>query len=88
MHKQWPDIAAELNPLVAKLRATQPDVLNSWTQVSTAAMPKRFITNISIDPRNAARAWVSFGGFESSNIWFTGDGGHEAWANFIKTVKP
>lgn len=38
MHKHWPDIAAELNPLVAKLRATQPDVMRGFSQMAQTAL--------------------------------------------------
>lgn len=38
MHKNWPDMAAELNPLVAGLRTAQPDVLKGFSQMAQAAL--------------------------------------------------
>ncbi len=38
MHKHWPDIAAELNPLVGQLRAAQPEVLRGFSQMAQAAL--------------------------------------------------
>lgn len=38
MHKHWPDIAAELNPLVGQLRAAQPEVLRGFSQMAQTAL--------------------------------------------------
>jgi AhpD family alkylhydroperoxidase len=38
MHKHWPDIAHELNPLVAGLRAAQPEVMKGFAQMAQAAL--------------------------------------------------
>ncbi|KAF0183318.1 MAG: carboxymuconolactone decarboxylase family protein [Hyphomonadaceae bacterium] len=38
MHKQWPQIADELNPLVAALRTAQPDVMKGFSQMAQAAL--------------------------------------------------
>jgi photosystem II stability/assembly factor-like uncharacterized protein len=61
-------------------KGTQADVATSWTQVGAGTLPSRYNTSISIDPRNAARAWVTYGGFDSGNVWFTADGGQN-WTN-------
>jgi AhpD family alkylhydroperoxidase len=38
MHQPWPEMAAELNPLVANLRHVQPDVLKGFSQMAQAAL--------------------------------------------------
>ncbi len=38
MHKHWPDMAHQLNPLVASLRAAQPDVMRGFSQMAQAAL--------------------------------------------------
>lgn len=38
MHKHWPEMADELNPLVAGLRHAQPDVLKGFSQMAQAAL--------------------------------------------------
>lgn len=38
MHKNWPDMAHELNPLVANLRNTQPNVMRGFSQMAQAAL--------------------------------------------------
>ncbi len=38
MHKNWPEMAGELNPLVSALRAAQPDVMKGFSQMAQAAL--------------------------------------------------
>jgi AhpD family alkylhydroperoxidase len=38
MHKNWPEMAHELNPLVAGLRHAQPDALKGFGQMAQAAL--------------------------------------------------
>lgn len=38
MHKHWPDMAGELNPLVADLRQAQPEVMKAFGQMAQAAL--------------------------------------------------
>lgn len=38
MHKNWPDMAHDLNPLVANLRGAQPDLMRGFTQMAHAAL--------------------------------------------------
>jgi AhpD family alkylhydroperoxidase len=38
MHKNWPEMATELNPLVAALRTAQPDVMKGFSQMAQAAL--------------------------------------------------
>ena len=38
MHKNWPDSAKSLNPLVADLRQAHPEVMKSFGQMARAAL--------------------------------------------------
>ena len=38
MYKDWPEMAEELNPLVAALRTAQPDVMKGFGQMAQAAL--------------------------------------------------
>lgn len=38
MHKNWPEMADELNPLIAALRTAQPDVMKGFSQMAIAAL--------------------------------------------------
>jgi AhpD family alkylhydroperoxidase len=38
MHKNWPEMAGEMNPLVAALRTAQPDVMKGFSQMAQAAL--------------------------------------------------
>lgn len=38
MHRNWPDMAGELNPLVAGLRHAQPEVMKGFGQMAQAAL--------------------------------------------------
>lgn len=38
MQRSWPELATELNPLVANLRHVQPDVLSAFSQIAQAAL--------------------------------------------------
>jgi AhpD family alkylhydroperoxidase len=38
MHKNWPEMANELNPLVAALRTAQPDVMKGFSQMAQVAL--------------------------------------------------
>jgi len=37
MHKNWPAMAEELNPLVAALRSAQPEIMKGFSQMAQAA---------------------------------------------------
>jgi AhpD family alkylhydroperoxidase len=37
MHKNWPQMAAELNPLVSALRGGAPDVMKAFSQMAQGA---------------------------------------------------
>ncbi len=49
----------------------------TWTRVDTTspALPNRLVTRITIDPANAQRVFVTFGGFATDNLWETTDAG-------------
>ncbi len=38
MHKNWPEMADELNPLIAGLRSAQPEVMKGFSQMAQAAL--------------------------------------------------
>lgn len=38
MHKNWPEMADELNPLVTALRQAQPEVMKGFSQMAQAAL--------------------------------------------------
>jgi len=38
MHKNWPEMANEMNPLVAALRKAQPEVMKGFAQMAQAAL--------------------------------------------------
>jgi hypothetical protein len=43
--------------------------------LGSPALPNRMVTRITIDPANASRVLVTFGGFNTNNLWQTTDGG-------------
>ncbi|PYS46286.1 MAG: hypothetical protein DMF68_19585 [Acidobacteria bacterium] len=49
----------------------------TWTRADLGSpnLPNRFCERIVIDPTNAARVYVTFGGFTSGNVWRTNDSG-------------
>jgi hypothetical protein len=49
----------------------------SWAQVDTGTpnLPNRYVMRITIDANNHNIVYVTFGGFNSDNIWRTADGG-------------
>ncbi|MCC6650413.1 MAG: VCBS repeat-containing protein, partial [Candidatus Eisenbacteria bacterium] len=53
----------------------------NWTNVDNGStpLPNRIVTDIAVNPSNTNEVWVTFGGFNPSNVWFTSDGG-STWA--------
>jgi photosystem II stability/assembly factor-like uncharacterized protein len=52
------------------------DVANpQWTKISSASLPKRYISRIAIPDYNPDTIYVSYGGFEPDNLWRSTDGG-------------
>ncbi len=51
----------------------------TWTVVDdnsgTNPLPNRYVHRILIDPASSDKAYVSFGGFQSNNLWLTVNGG-------------
>ncbi len=49
----------------------------TWNQVDGGTLPSRFNTRITIDPNDTSgdTVYVTFGGFSSSNLWKTTNGG-------------
>lgn len=57
----------------------------TWNAVGATALPARYCTRIVIDPTNANRVYVTFGGFSPGNLWRTNDGGL-TWSNITGTL--
>ena len=53
------------------------DANPTWTRRdnTTPTLPNRVCTAVTIDPDDDQRVWVTFGGFNSTNVWYTTDGG-------------
>ncbi len=49
----------------------------TWFRVDTNSppLPNRAVSSIAIDPTDANRAYVSFGGYSPDNLWVTSNGG-------------
>jgi len=62
-------------------RSTDANNANpSWTRVGqSSGLPGRWVSKIAIDPNNANRVYASYLGWESDNVWKSGDGGN-TWA--------
>jgi photosystem II stability/assembly factor-like uncharacterized protein len=60
--------------------ATNPSP--TWTRVDNQAtpLPDRYITDIAINPNNSDEVFITFGGYNSNNVWFTPDAG-ATWIN-------
>jgi photosystem II stability/assembly factor-like uncharacterized protein len=52
----------------------------TWDSVNTAALPSRYVTDICINPNNSQEVYITYGGFNADNVWFTSDGG-STWEN-------
>ena len=50
---------------------------DTWQRI-TQDLPDRFPTDLAVDPKNDAVAYVTFGGFETSHVYKTENGG-ESW---------
>ncbi len=48
----------------------------TWTSIVTAALPTRAVTQIAVDPSNAAIAYATFSGFGTCAVGCTGPTGH------------
>ncbi|MFZ4708056.1 MAG: WD40/YVTN/BNR-like repeat-containing protein, partial [Bacteroidales bacterium] len=52
----------------------------TWDSVNTVNLPRRYVTDICINPNNSQEVYVTFGGYNADNVWFTSDGG-SSWVN-------
>ncbi|MDQ3817915.1 MAG: DUF4214 domain-containing protein, partial [Acidobacteriota bacterium] len=59
----------------------------TWTRVDngTTPLPNRFCERIVIDPTNSSRVYVTFGGFNTGNVWRTNDSG-ATWTNISSNL--
>jgi hypothetical protein len=58
------------------------DNADTWTRVDGSApyaiLPDRYVTDIAINPKNSNEVFVTFGGYELNDVWYTGDAG-DTW---------
>ncbi|MEK8022641.1 MAG: NosD domain-containing protein, partial [Candidatus Hydrogenedentota bacterium] len=65
------------------------EVSPTWTQVdgNGVTLPNRYCSRIAIDPRNPAHVYVTFGGYNTNNLYVTSDTG-TTWTNVNATANP
>ncbi len=63
-----------------------PDTGKTWFDVSKG-LPRAYVSDICIDPRNARRVYVSFGGWSPDRIWKSVDAGG-TWQNVSDDLPP
>jgi len=53
-----------------------------WDRVDNngVGLPDRYVTDIAINPNNSNQVFVTFGGYEPDNVWYTPDAGN-TWVN-------
>ncbi len=58
-----------------------------WTRVDNndGGLPNRYVTDIAINPNNSNQVFVTFGGYNNNNVWYTPDAGVN-WENRSGTV--
>lgn len=54
----------------------------NWTRVdeNDVGLPDRYVTDIAINPNNSNQVYITFGGYNNDNVWYTDDGGN-TWNN-------
>ena len=54
----------------------------SWERLDTngIGLPERYVTDIAINPNNSDEVYVTFGGYNNDDVWYTPDGG-ASWEN-------
>lgn len=59
----------------------------NWTRAddNSPGLPNRFCTRISIDPTNSNKVFVTFGGFNSNNVWRTTNSG-TSWTSITSNL--
>jgi hypothetical protein len=57
----------------------------TWQPATSAAVPRRYCTGITIHPADSRHVYVYFGGFARGNLWATRDGG-ATWADLSATL--
>jgi hypothetical protein len=50
------------------------------TDDNLMALPDRFVTDIAINPNDSNEVYITFGGYNNDNVWYTNDGG-SSWSN-------
>ena|GEM_PF-2948503 len=57
----------------------------TWTQRGLNVLPFGYCTRVTIDPVNNNRIYVTYGGFNSNNVWKSEDGG-ATWADITSNL--
>ena len=54
----------------------------NWTRLDEngAGLPGRYVTDIAVNPNNSNQVYITFGGYNNDNVWYTDDGGN-TWQN-------
>jgi photosystem II stability/assembly factor-like uncharacterized protein len=49
----------------------------AWIRVDNnpTALPNRFVTDIAINPNDTSQVYITFGGYNAHNVWFTNNSG-------------
>ncbi len=58
-----------------------------WTRLddNDIGLPNRYVTDIAINPTNSNQVFITFGGYNNDNVWYTPDGG-ATWENRSGTI--
>lgn len=56
------------------------DAVPVWSNINKAPLPARYVSDICISPHNRQEVFISYGGFNADNLWYTPDGGTN-WLN-------
>lgn len=54
----------------------------NWTRLDEngVGLPDRYVTDIAINPNNSNQVFITLGGYNNDNVWYTDDGG-TTWIN-------
>lgn len=63
-----------------------PNTGKSWYEISKG-LPKGYVSDICVDPRNARRVYVAFGGWSPDRVWKSNDAGG-SWQSVADNLPP
>ncbi len=58
-----------------RLSCTNGANVSTWIDRQTTDMPRSFVTDIAVNPKNENEVFVAFGGYATNTLWFTADSG-------------